>query len=101
MVQKNKGKGGKRNRRGKKTGVDPQTSKATKKAEGKFEKYGKITKLAGDCRINVITPSDETFVCHIPGKFKKRVWMKMDDIIYIVENGKASYRGRHFKTEDV
>ena len=82
MVQKNKGKGGKRHRRGKKEGgPDQSSSKATKKAEGQYEKYGKITKLSGDCRVNVITPSDEEFVCHIPGKFRKRVWMKMDDIV--------------------
>ena len=81
MPQKNKGKGGKRHRRGKKGNVEAESSKMTKKAEGNFEKYGKITKLAGDCRVAVVTPSDEAFICHIPGKFRKRVWMKVDDII--------------------
>ena len=80
MVQKNKGKGGKRHRRGKKTN-DTQDSKATKMAEGKYEKYGKIINLAGDCRVRVVTTNDQEYVCHIPGKFRKRVWMKMNDIV--------------------
>jgi translation initiation factor 1A len=80
MVQKNKGKGGKRHRRGKK-GNDVQASTATKMTEGKYEKYGKIINLAGDCRVRVITPLNKEYVCHIPGKFRKRVWMKMDDIV--------------------
>ena len=50
-------------------------------AEGKYEKYGKIINLAGDCRVRVVTTNDQEYVCHIPGKFRKRVWMKMDDIV--------------------
>lgn len=82
MVQKNKGKGGKRHRRGKKNN-EPETtsSKTTKIAEGEYEKYGKIINLSGDCRVIVTTTDGTEYVCHIPGKFRKRVWMKMDDII--------------------
>jgi translation initiation factor 1A len=81
MPAKNKGKGGKHKRKGKKR-VEPTVAlKFTRKAEGKFEKYGKIVKLMGDCRISVETPDNCSYVCHIPGKFRKRVWMKVGDIV--------------------
>lgn len=81
MPAKNKGKGGKHKRKGKKR-VEPTVAlKFTRKAEGKYEKYGKIVKLMGDCRIGVETPDNCSYVCHIPGKFRKRVWMKMGDIV--------------------
>lgn len=81
MPAKNKGKGGKHKRKGKKR-VEPTVAlKFTRKAEGKYEKYGKIVKLMGDCRIGVETPDNCSYVCHIPGKFRKRVWMKIGDIV--------------------
>lgn len=81
MPAKNKGKGGKHKRKGKKR-VEPTVAlKFTRKAEGKYEKYGKIVKLMGDCRIGVETPDNCSYVCHIPGKFRKRVWMKVGDIV--------------------
>lgn len=81
MPAKNKGKGGKHKRKGKKR-VEPTVAlKFTRKAEGKFEKYGKIVKLLGDCRIGVETPDNCSYICHIPGKFRKRVWMKIGDIV--------------------
>ena len=87
MPQKNKGKGGKRKRRGKKT-IEPtgDISKITTKADKtKGEHYGKVVKLAGDCRLAIETPENESFVCHIPGKFRKRVWIKQNDIVLFCE----------------
>lgn len=87
MPQKNKGKGGKRRRRGKKEveqSTDP--TKMTVKADrSKGEHYGRVTKLAGDCRVSVETPDNDTFLCHIPGKFRKRVWIKPEDIVLFCE----------------
>lgn len=87
MPQKNKGKGGKRRRRGKKD-AEPisDLAKITTKADKtKKENYGKVIKLAGDCRIAVETPENETFICHIPGKFRKRVWIRLNDIVLFCE----------------
>ena len=82
MPQKNQGKGGKRRRRGKKVEEPIGATKITTKADAsKGEKYGKVIKLAGDCRIAVETPTNESYICHIPGKFRKRVWIKQGDIV--------------------
>jgi translation initiation factor 1A len=83
MPQKNKGKGGKRRRRGKKD-AEPTSDaiKITTKADkSKGENYGRVTKLAGDCRVAIETPDNESILCHIPGKFRKRVWIKQNDIV--------------------
>ena len=78
-MPKNKGKGGKRKRRGKK---NVQTSNIKNlKIAGPNEKYGKVIALYGNCRITVETPEKVQYMCHIPGAFKKRVWINMDDIV--------------------
>ena len=87
MPQKNKGKGGKRRRRGKKEAepVGDVTKITTKADKTKGEHYGRVTKMAGDCRLAIETPENEHFVCHIPGKFRKRVWIKPNDIVLFCE----------------
>lgn len=74
------GKGGKRKRRGKKT-AEAANPKNVVVSENKNEKYGKVISLNGNCRITVETPDKEKYMCHIPGAFRKRVWIKKDDIV--------------------
>lgn len=76
-----KKKGGKKQRRTKKDGEGPARTLKFK-AEG--EKYAKVTKLLGDCRLLVETfPEKKEVIAHIRGKFRKKVWIRVDDIVLI------------------
>lgn len=48
-----------------------------------LQEYGKISKLLGDRRINVILADNTEVLAIIPGKFRKRCWMKVNDIIIV------------------
>lgn len=81
MPAGNKGKGGKKKRRGKK---EDEGQKRPLKTKLDGESYAKVTKLLGDCRLLVTTlPEGKEVVAHIRGKFRKRVWIREDDIVLI------------------
>ena len=46
-----------------------------------MQQYGKITKLLGDRRVMLITPDNSEILGHIQGKFRKRVWFNVNDIV--------------------
>jgi len=48
-----------------------------------LQEYAKITKLLGDRRINVILVDKTEVKAIIPGRFRKRCWMAVGDIIII------------------
>lgn len=48
-----------------------------------MEEYAKITKCLGDRRILVILPDNSENLAIIPGRFRKRVWMGVNDIILV------------------
>ena len=48
-----------------------------------MEEYAQITKMLGDRRVIVMFPSKEEFIAMIPGRFRKRCWMKIGDIVVI------------------
>jgi translation initiation factor 1A len=47
------------------------------------QEYAKIIKLLGDRRIMVILDVQTEVLAIIPGKFRKRCWMKIGDIIIV------------------
>lgn len=48
------------------------------------QEYAIITQLYGSSRLKVkIIDSDRELICNIPGKFRRRVWVKKDDIILV------------------
>ena len=47
------------------------------------QEYAKIIKLLGDRRITVILDDQTEVLAVIPGKFRKRCWMKIGDIIIV------------------
>lgn len=47
------------------------------------QEYAKIIKLLGDRRITVILDDQTEVLALIPGKFRKRCWMKIGDIIIV------------------
>ncbi len=47
------------------------------------ELIGKVINLLGSNRLHVDCEDGKERVCRIPGKLKKRVWTKIDDIVLI------------------
>lgn len=47
------------------------------------ELFGKVLNLLGSSRLQVDCQDGKERVCRIPGKLKKRVWTKVDDIVII------------------
>ena len=48
-----------------------------------MEEYAKIMKALGDRRMTVILPDGTEMIAIIPGKFRKRCWMTVGDIILV------------------
>ena len=52
-----------------------------------MQEYAKITKLLGDRRLMVVLPDGSEIMAIIPGRFRKRLWMKIGDVILIARRG--------------
>jgi len=48
---------------------------------GPMEVYAKIIKLLGDRRVTIVLEDGQEVLGIIPGRFRKRVWMKPGDIV--------------------
>ena len=48
-----------------------------------LEEYGLVTSLLGDCRLKVILTNNTEYTATIPGRFRKRCWFKVNDIVII------------------
>ena len=83
--------GGKKAKKGKSGGG------AMHKRELRFredlEDYALVQKVLGDCRLDCLCSDGTNRICHIRGKFRKRVWMTVGDVVLIslreFEDGKA------------
>ena len=51
--------------------------------KGDMQEYAVMTKMLGDRRIMVILPDNSEQMAIIPGRFRKRCWMKRGDILLI------------------
>lgn len=49
--------------------------------KGDMQQYGKITKLLGDRRVMMVAPDTSEVQGHIQGKFRKRVWFSVGDVV--------------------
>lgn len=47
------------------------------------QEYGKITKMLGDRKVTLALIDGSEILGLIPGKFRKRVWFKTDDIVLV------------------
>lgn len=79
-MSKNKGKGGKGKRKGKKHVDD---SKRELEFKDESQEYAQVTKMLGNGRLEASCFDGQTRLCHIRGKFTKRVWINQGDIILI------------------
>lgn len=96
-MPKNKGLGGKFFRKGKKGSDLITETKLITKIDG-AQDYGRVKKILGDRRVNVLCNDGVLRLCSIPGKFRKRIWINIDDVVlvnlrdYQDEKAELSYR---------
>jgi translation initiation factor 1A len=89
MVKKKKGgKGGKKKRRGKKAIIPGENRKVVTRGEG--EQYARAVKMLGDRRVLADVYDNKTKcwsekMVHVPGKFRKRVWVNVDNYLLVSE----------------
>lgn len=58
-------------------------SKRTLELADENQQYGKILKLLGDRRLTLLLPDQSTIMAHIPGRYRKRLWMGKDDVVLV------------------
>jgi translation initiation factor 1A len=86
MPAKNKGKGGKKKRRA--GGTNTVTERNVLLSDGPQQIYGQALKMLGDRRIlaNCYNPKTKTWsekMVHVRGKFRKRVWVNINDFVLV------------------
>jgi translation initiation factor 1A len=67
----------------KKGGSQVSTSKRELMFKTDMEEYAKISKMLGNSRVMVILPDSSEIMGIIPGRFRKRCWMAVNDIVLI------------------
>jgi translation initiation factor 1A len=77
---KNLGPGGKNRRKGKNM---TSAHKREIRFREDYEDYGLVEKMLGDCRADVLCSDGTNRICHIRGKFRKRVWIAAGDLVLI------------------
>lgn len=82
-MPKNKGKGGKSKRKGKNKNADASGEKRDLFLKGDEQEYAQVTKILGNCRFEAYCFDGKTRLCHVRGKFRKRVWINRDDVILL------------------
>ncbi len=48
-----------------------------------MEEYAKVVGLLGDRKLTVVLPDSSESMAIIPGKFRKRLWIKVGDVILV------------------
>lgn len=91
-MPKNKGKGGKTFKKGKSKN-EGEVNKRELAFKEEDQDYAKVTKLLGGCNVQVQDGKGDIIVAHIRGKFRKKVWIKVGDLVLIslrdFQDGKA------------
>merc|ERR1711934_153320 len=81
VMPKNKGKGGKSKRKGKNKGHEGSKRQLIMKTEG--QEYAQVSRILGNCRVAAYCFDGVERMCHVRGKFRRRVWINRDDIILV------------------
>ena len=85
-------------------GIDAeQTIRVVLPNKRKGEMFGIVEKLAGASRLNVMCEDGFTRSCRIPGKMKKRMWIREGDLVIVkpwpFQNEKADVVYRYTQTQ--
>ena len=85
MAAKKNVKGGKAHKKKKNESKTTEDFKSTKHVDKKTEdqEYGQVTKLLGNCRLEVSCFDGVTRLCHIRGSMRKKVWIKINDVVLV------------------
>lgn len=85
MVTKKNIKGGKAHKKKKKDSNSNEDFKSTKHVDKKMEdqEYGQVTKLLGNCRLEVSCFDGVNRLCHIRGSMRKKVWINVNDVVLV------------------
>lgn len=70
----------KKSKKSKSSGVETTRALVLKEDD---QEYGKVTKMLGDRKVTVTLIDGSKILGLIPGKFRKRVWFKTDDIVLV------------------
>ena len=81
-MPKNKGKGGKKHRRGAAKNKTMETSKKVIFKENGQE-YAKIEKVLGDGRFECVCSDDKTRIGIVRGSMRRRVWLSLGNIVLV------------------
>lgn len=82
-MPKNKGKGGKSKRKGKNKNTDDSGDKRGLILKDIEQEYAQITKILGNCRFEAYCFDGTVRLCHVRGKFRKRIWINRDDVVLV------------------
>lgn len=78
-------KGGNKAKKGRNSNAPAVERQLELKSED--QDYARVVKLLGDCRLSVTTESGHKRVAIIRGKFHKKVWIKVHDIVLVALRG--------------
>lgn len=79
-MPKNKGKGGKKHKRGKKLESLSNRELLTKE---QGQEYGIIEKVLGSCRFMVTCADGKSRLGHVRGNMQKRIWIQVGDCVLV------------------
>jgi translation initiation factor 1A len=79
-MTKNK-KGGNRNRRQGRKFFKPASRDTILKETN--QEYGLLQRNLGDCRFECLCNDKKIRIAHVPGSFRKRIWMRVDDFVLV------------------
>lgn len=84
-------RGGKGYKKGKTNRVRPVRQEKTVDVEGGYAFYGIVTKLIGDNTLIVKLNDNSEIKVNVPGRMRKRVWIKKDSKIALTKDEKNNY----------
>lgn len=97
-----KGKGGKKKRKGKN---HQNLDKRKLEFANDGQAYARVMKMLGDGRLEAKCSDGETRLCHIRGKFRKRVWINPEDLVLVdirdFQPDKADVIHKYTNDEDI
>jgi len=73
----------KQKKSGKNKGSNTEPAKRALIYKQDMEEYAQITKMLGDRRVTVMFPDKTEFIAIIPGRFRKRCWMRVGDVVVV------------------
>tara|TARA_B110000211_G_C14014051_1_gene524546 strand:+ start:607 stop:1020 length:414 start_codon:yes stop_codon:yes gene_type:complete len=71
------------NKRKNKKKSNQEVKKRVIQIKKEMEDYGKIIKMLGDRRVMLVLPDTTQVIGIIPGRFRRRCWMRVEDIVLV------------------